>query len=262
MTMRAAAAILLLAACRGPAPTESTVTLRTPAGAVFAVSTEGGLLAMSDVVGDSDQVPFRYYIGNGMFDDVANVVSRGKVFTILKPYSSRLNEARFARSPARPGEELFIESEGYQDVAILLPVDLYEEGRRGNLLVLHEEGLLEIYGKRMAQQGDATPDLPAGVADLDAFARRHAGSGVFVWRDEFMQMVGILNGVYCTSPPALAFVGIDEIAQVMPEPFQYFERQTLPKRADFEYGIPRDFEGERANASGSGPVPVHPDALD
>ncbi len=76
-----------------------------------------------------------------------------------------------------------------------------------------------------------------------------AGAGVYAWRNGEMELVGVLNGVWCEELEALAFIGLDEIADVLPKESSFFARRALPKRADFEYGIPRDFAGEKAYAS-------------
>ena len=72
------------------------------------------------------------------------------------------------------------------------------------------------------------------------------GVGAF---DEEMELVGVLNGVVCEELHAVAFIGLDEIADVLPRESNYFLRRVQPRRADFEYGIPRDFAGEKPFAS-------------
>jgi hypothetical protein len=81
--------------------------------------------------------------------------------------------------------------------------------------------------------------------------QRYAGSGVFAWRDGAMELVGILNGVWCAELRAFAFVGLDEMATLLPSESSYFARRATVRRGDFEYGVPRSFEGEHASASDS-----------
>ena len=216
---------LASAGCRGPASIESTVEFQTGRGVVRGVSTEDGILALVETVFSTGELGFRYRAGNGFFDDVAKLERRNDTLAVLTPKSSRLNLARFAVYPAAKDERLFIEVRT-SDHGDLLACHLYEGGRQGDLLELDEAG-----------------------SEFDDIVRQYAGAGVFAWRDDTMQLVGVLNGVWCESPRALAFVGLDEIATLLPASSDYFSRKVLPRRADFEYGIPRSFEGERPESA-------------
>ena len=224
---RLAPALLSLAACHGPAPVEANVEFQTERGVVRGVSTEAGILALVDVLPESGEISFRCRIGNSFFDDVADLVRRGDALALLSPRSSRPPLARFAAYPAALDDTLYVEVRTVspiEDVPDLLRAHLLEEGRRGDLLVLDEALSVDI-------------------------AHRYAGAGVFAFRDGSMELVGILNGVYLESPRALAFVGLDEMATLIPAESSYFERRPTVRRADFEYGVPRDFAGERSHAS-------------
>lgn len=221
-----AASLLLGCIASCTSPSRSSVILRTENGEVYGLSTESGILALGDAVGTAEQVEFRYHIGNGFFDDTANVERRGAELVVLRPASSRPNQARLAAYPARPGDKLWIEvPDGHGD-SDLLVVQLFEQGRRGNLLVTE-----------------------AGVP-IESQARDMAGAGLFVKREGFLQLAGILNGIYTEEGRALGFIGVDRIAQVLPAGDPYFERRAFPRRADFEYGMPRFLDGERVIASG------------
>jgi hypothetical protein len=226
--LRLLAPIALLAACRGPAPIEATIDFQTERGIVRGVSTEDGLLALRDVVPESTPMQFRYRVGNGFFDDRARLVRQNDVLALLAPESSRPHLARCAGFPAARDDRLFIEVRD-EEGPELLECRLLDEGRLGDLLVLDE-------------------------GELEEVAHRFAGAGLFAWREGTMQLVGVLNGVYCEEPEALAFIGLDEMATLLPETSNYFVRRALPHRADFELGIPRDFEGERTRVSDPAPA--------
>ena len=223
--------LAVLAGCHLPGSIQSDVELETDRGIVRAVSTESGIFVLSDVVPPTGELAFRYRSGNGFFDDVATVVRKGDALAVMAPKSSRLNLARFAAYPAAADETLFLETREGEDLD-LVECALFDAGKRGDLLVLDD---------------DADWSVP------DA-ARRFAGAGVFAWRDETMELVGILNGVYSEDPPALAFIGLDEMVTLLPAESSYFARRVTVRRADFEYGVPRDFGGERPSAADP-PVP-------
>ncbi len=219
---------LLLAACGSlPVPQETLVEFQTEAGLRYGTSTEGGLLVLSELLDEKEQVPFRYRVGNGFFDDVATVVTRGDHLSVLSPVSSQLNQARFARSPVLPDEPVLLESRSEEGEPEFIPLRLYRGGAFGDLLIDEEE--------------DRT------AAEL---AAAHSGAGVFVERDGFLQLVGIVNGVYVPAHNSLAFISADALSDVLPNAATFLERIALPMRADFEYGVPREFQGERPHASG------------
>jgi len=234
--LRLAALLLLPTACHAPASIESTVEFETARGIVRGVATEDGVFALAEIVPVTGEVSFRCRTGNGFYDDVATLVRRNETLAVLTPKSSHLNLARFATHPAARDDRLFVEVR-HEDRADLLACHLLEEGQRGDLLVLDE------------RQHE--------FADIVV---RYAGAGVFVWREKTMQLVGMLNGVYCEDPKALAFVGLDEMATLLPATSDYFVRRELPRRADFEFGVPRSFAGERPAASGLTPAGEAPPA--
>ncbi len=221
-------AALLLAACQTPAPIEANVEFQTERGIVRGVSTEDGLFALREIVPTTGEVSFRYRTGNGFFDDRARLVRQSDVLALMAPISSKPHLARFAIYPAAYDDRLFVEVRT-ADRADLLSCHLFDLGRHGDLVVLDEGDLVDV-------------------------ATRYCGAGLFAWREGMLQLVGILNGVYSEEPPALAFIGLDEMSTLLPETSNFFERRALPSRADFEYGIPRDFEGERPSVSDP-PVP-------
>jgi hypothetical protein len=225
-----ALALVAAAACRGPASVETSVEFQTERGVVRGVSTEDGVFALADTVPATGEVTFRYRVGNGMFDDVASLERRNDTLAVLAPKSSRPNKARFAGYPASRDDSLFLEVRT-ADHSDLIRCHLLDQGRRGDLLVLDER-----------------------VTEFDDVVHHYVGVGVFAWRSSQMELVGILNGVYSSDPPALAFIGLDEMATLLPATSNYFVRKVAqPLRADFEYGVPRAFEGERPSASDPAP---------
>ncbi len=219
----ACAAALLAGGCQAPAPIEANVEFQTERGVVRGVSTEDGLFALRELVPPSGELSFRYRTGNGFFDDRARLVRQSDVVALLEPLSSRPHRARFAIYPAAYDDRLFVEVRT-ADRADLLSCHLLDQGRRGDLVVLDEGELVDV-------------------------AQRYCGAGLFAWREGMLQLVGVLNGVYSESPAALAFIGLDELSTLLPETSNFFERRVTPYRADFEYGTPRDFEGEQPAVS-------------
>ncbi len=216
-----------LAGCHGPAPIEATVEFQTERGVVRGVSTEAGILALPEVVPTTGELSFRYRVGNGFFDDVAALQRKSDSLALLIPKSSKLNLARFAAWPAAFDDRLYLEvraGPATEDGAALLRCRLLDDGRRGDLLVVDE----------------------GRVADV---AQHYAGAGLFAWRDGTMELVGILNGVYCEEAGALAFIGLDEMDALLPAESPIVARRITVRRADFEYGVPRDFQGERPAVS-------------
>ncbi|MBM4015042.1 MAG: hypothetical protein FJ293_08770 [Planctomycetes bacterium] len=227
---------LLCAACRAPTPVEANVEIATPRGIVRAVHTEDGIVALKELLPpDGTTLTFRGRRNAGFFDDEARLLRASDEVALLAPVSSRPSAARFGRYPAAAGERLFVEVRT-GDHADLLECHLLDQGARGDLLTLHEGELLDV-------------------------AQRYCGAGVFAWRGGMLELVGMLNGVVSTAPPALAFIGLDELTVLLPETADYFRRRALPRRADFEFGIPRDFIGEQPAAADAVPA-VDPAAAD
>ncbi|MSR45495.1 MAG: hypothetical protein EXS13_00225 [Planctomycetes bacterium] len=211
-------------ACRVPSPIEANVELATPRGMVRAVATEDGIVALRELIPeDGSMIQFRGRRQDGFYDDQARLLRRSDELALLAPVSSRPNLARLAAYPASFDDRLFIEVRT-GDHADLLECSLYDLGRRGDLLALEEGELRDL-------------------------AQRYSGAGVFALREGMLQLVGVLNGVYCEQPELLAFVGLDELSMLLPETSDYFRRRALPRRSDFEFGIPRDFAGERPAAA-------------
>jgi hypothetical protein len=220
-------ALVATLACGGacaasPKPVEATVEFQTERGVVRGVSTEDGIFALAEVVPTSGELRFRCHTGNSFFDDVATLARRDDALAVFSAKSSRPNLARFGSHPASRDDALFLETRT-KEGAGLLRCHVLGDGTRGDLLVV---------------EGD--------VADV---ARRYAGSGLFAWRDGAMELVGMLNGVYCDEPATVAFVGLDAMSTLIPETSSYFTRRSLPRRQDFEYGVPRDFDNEKRSVS-------------
>jgi len=222
--------LALAAACRGPESIESTVEFQTERGVVRAVSTEDGLFALVETVPATGEVTFRYRVGNGLFDDIATLERKNDALAVLSPKTSRPNMARFAAFPAARGESLFLEVRT-GDHSDLIRCHLLDDGRRGDLLELDER-----------------------ILEFDDIIHHYVGVGVFAFRNGSMELVGILNSVYSADPPTLAFIKLNEMATLLLATSNYFTRKVQPKRADFEFGVPRSFEGERPAASDLAPA--------
>jgi hypothetical protein len=163
------------------------------------------------------------------------VTRRDETLSVLTPYSSAPNQARLAASAAGLDDDLYIEAPHVHADPELIPVTLLGDGTLGDLIRVKD-------GRR-----------------LEDLARIYAGAGVFADREGFLQLVGILNGVFVAEAQALGFIGVGQIARVLSHDDPYFQRRALPRRADFEYGMPRQMEGEAVIASGVGATPEAPD---
>jgi hypothetical protein len=234
--LAAPAAALLAVACTAPTPIEANVEIATARGVVRAVHTEDGIVALKELVPpDGTTITFRGRHDAGIFDDEALLLRATDEVALLAPISSRPNAARFGRYPAAAGERLFVEVRT-GDHPDLLECRLLDDGARGDLIALVEGEMLDV-------------------------ATRYCGAGVFAWREGTLELVGMLNGVVTLEPAALAFIGLDEMTVLLPGTSNYFQRRALPRRADFEFGIPRDFAGEKPAAADAMPA-VDPAAVD
>ncbi|MFO0985305.1 MAG: hypothetical protein U1E76_26840 [Planctomycetota bacterium] len=180
----------------------------------FAVSTEDGILCLAEDALRSASIPFRFRYKRGIFEDRATVDRINENLAILLPQTSNLYHVRFGAYPAREDDELYLGVYDSDERPYLLRVALYQRGQFGDLL-----------------------EVPIGNDEAAAFADRFRGVGLYAWRDDYYQLVGILNGVYTVDRPIVAFIGLEEIARILPTGSHYFERKIKVPRPDFEYGI-------------------------
>ena len=180
----------------------------------YAVATEAGILCLAEDALRIADVPFRYRFGRGVFADRAKVDRFTNYLGILTPESSRLPEARLGLYPARNDDDLIIGIRDEEGLAESVGVELWQDGELGDLI-------------EFSLDADEARD----------FIEKFTGAGLYAWRDEHYQLVGLLNGVYVVDEPVAAFVGLDEMVRILPTGSTFFERRLRVLRPDFEYGV-------------------------
>ncbi|MEW6743162.1 MAG: hypothetical protein AB1486_10425 [Planctomycetota bacterium] len=196
-----------------PAPNHLvTLELEPPR---LAVSTEDGIICLVEDALRTDDIPFTFQYGRGIYADFATVDRINETLGILLPQTTQVPQARFATYPPTEDDDLVIGTRDEGGRAAVEAVRLYEEGRLGDLIALDME-----------------------LSSAHAFIERHTGAGVYVWRDDHYQLVGLLNGAYLLDRPVAAFVGLHELARILPIGSDFFAHQPKVPREDFEYGLP------------------------
>ncbi len=213
-------------ACRAPRHPQSLIRFETARGVELGFSSEYGIFALAETFAGETELPFLYEIGNGSFEDVASVQIDGELLKMARARSSRPSEVRLAERPAQSAETLFLEIRPAPKEPQLIEGRLYNSGQSGDLLEIFDQ-------------------------DVEEIARRWRGAPVHVLRNGHYQVIGMLNGLYCRRPDLLTFIGLDELYLMTPQATTYLDRRALPRRADFEYGIPRDIDHEISYGAGA-----------
>lgn len=193
---------------------EQTVQLQFGNEFRYAVSTEDGILCLAEDALRSASIPYRFRLRRGIFEDRATVDRINENLAILMPQTAVLPQVRFGAYPAREDDELHIGICDKNEQPKLMETKLYQRGQFGDLL-----------------------ETSIPMDEVAAFADRFRGVGLYAWREDYYQLVGILNGVYMVDQPVLAFVGLEEMSRILPTGSHYFERHIKKNRPDFEYGI-------------------------
>jgi len=216
--------LALLAGCSGP-PSHYTrlwVAHRTGLPAI-GTSTEDGVLLLAVPewkVGDLFEIHFP--VGNSLVRDYGRVERINDTLAVVRPLTARLAEGRIAASLPAPGETLYVSLRDGQDEPVMQAARLLRDGAVGDWLLLP------------GHDAQATADI----------AVQAAGTGVYVRRSGRWEIVGLLAGLLATDesasdrPVALGFVGLGELARILPGRVDYFDRDVRPLRPDFEFGVP------------------------
>jgi hypothetical protein len=233
------APLVAFAACHTPLPND-LVLLEAPGAARFALSTEDGIVALAgdDIVA---QVPCVQYWKGREIRDTLSMIQATPDLALLKPETARFTRSPFADDEVRPEETLYIQllADDFERLPYVLEAHWHEDGRYGDLL-----------------------EIDTWFVDEEDVVARFAGAGVYVKRMGNYEIVGLLNGTLASNPAPsgffapeilVPFVRLDQIATVLPNTSNYFERRPRPFRADFEHGLERDgTETERANTPPTG----------
>jgi hypothetical protein len=180
----------------------------------YAVSTEDGILCLAEDALRSASIPYRFRYRRGIFEDRATVDRINENLAVLVPQTAELTQVRFGAYPAREDDQLYIGICDKNQQPKLQEVRLYQKGQFGDLL-----------------------QIDIGNDEIAPFSDRFRGCGLYAWREDYYQLVGILNGVYIVDQPVMAFIGLDEMERILPSGSHYFERKLKKPRPDFEYGI-------------------------
>ncbi|MBM3986076.1 MAG: hypothetical protein FJ296_10390 [Planctomycetes bacterium] len=187
---------------------------------LIGTSTEDGVVVLAQPdwkVGDLFEIQFP--VGNSLVVDKGRIDRLNDTLAVIRPLTARLREGRFAAELPVPGEELYVALRNERDKPELEPAPSWLDGAYGDWVVL--------------------PDR-----DPERIARDYAGTGVYVQRGGRWELVGVLAGLMAhdesdpQGPVALGFVGLIELARILPDRLDYFARDLRPLRPDFEFGVP------------------------
>ncbi len=187
---------------------------------IVGTSTEDGVLLLARPewqTGDVLEIQFPF--GNSLVVDKGRIDRLNDTLAVVRPLTARLREGRFAGSLPVAGEPLYLALRDERDEPLMQPAQAWRDGAYGDWLVLPEH-------------------------DATTVARRYAGSGVYVLRSDRWEIVGLLAGLTAQdeSDPrgevALGFIGLPEMARILPDRLDIFARDLRPLRPDFEFGVP------------------------
>ena len=243
--------VLCLAGCASTPPPEHYTRLwsegRTGAP-LIGTSTEDGVVILTTpglALGDRYEIQFPF--GNSLVVDWGEIDRLNDVLAVVRPRTAVLAEGRIASSPPTDTEQLYLALRDERDRPVMRPVRRWRHG---------------VYGDYVLLPG-ATPD---------EVATSERGTGVYVRRMERWEIVGILAGLTAVDEAdprgevALGFVGLLELARILPDRVVYQQRDLRPLRPDFEFGVPLqpgDLEppppdADDASAPGAPPPPPAP----
>jgi len=207
-------------------------------------STEDGVLVLAEPdwkVGDSFEIQFPY--GNSLVVDKGRIDRLNDTMAVVLPSSSRLREGRFAGELPVEGEPLWVALRDERDEPTMAEAESWHDGAWGDWLLLPDQ-------------------------DAEAIARDYAGTGVYVRRSDRWELVGVMAGLTAQDESssdgatALGFIGLAELARILPDRLDYFARDIRPLRPDFEFGVPLQ-PGELDPAPpAAGTVPAKPAPTD
>jgi len=219
-----ATALAALAGCSSPPSHFTRLWVQGRTGApTIGVSTEGGILTLSSPgwkVGDRFDLQFPH--GNSLVNDVGIVDRLNETVTIILPATARLAQARFAESLPSPQETLYLAVRDDWDQPSMREVELWRDGEYGDWVLL------------------------PGLADyeLEQLATQYRGTGLYVKRDGRWEIVGILAGLLASDEAdprgevALGYIGLTELARILPRQQDILKPDQRPLRPDFEFGVP------------------------
>jgi hypothetical protein len=212
---------------------------------LIGTSTEDGVVILTTpglALGDQYEIQFPH--GNSVVVDWGVIDRLNDVLAVVRPQTAVLREGRLATSPPTPDEQLYLSLRDELDEPVMRPVKRWRAGEYGDYVLLPGQDPVQV-------------------------ATSQRGAGVYVRRDGRWEIVGILAGLTAVDEAdprgelALGYVGLRELARILPERVDYFEREYRPLRPDFEFGVPLqpgDIERPQLPPPGGVPKPVKPPA--
>lgn len=166
-----------------------------------------------------DRFEIQFPVGNSTVIDVGEIDRVNNNLAVVRPFTARLQPARLAESLPESHELLHLALRDADDAPEMVPVERWRDGAHGDWILLPGH-------------------------DARKTAKLWAGAGMYVERKGRWRLVGILAGITAELPDdpdqsvALGYIGLLEIARVLPEELEFFEREPPPLRPDFEFGVP------------------------
>ncbi|MED5330307.1 MAG: hypothetical protein VX916_03360 [Planctomycetota bacterium] len=213
---------LVAASCAAPPPPSHLTRLwisEQGGDPIRGLATEDGILVLADPsyeVGDLFDIQFP--LANSVVRDWGELARINDNLGVIRPLSARLVEGRFSEAIPHPDDQIYLAIRDDNDEPVFEPVETWHGGEYGDFI------------------------LPPSD-DARTIASRWAGSGLYVQRQSRWRIVGMLSGLTATTQrggaaEAVGYIGLREIARILPEQIGYFEHDVLPLRPDFEFGVP------------------------
>ncbi|GJM20853.1 MAG: hypothetical protein DHS20C15_07680 [Planctomycetota bacterium] len=211
---------LLLAACSASTP--SHMTRLWPYGRsgdpMLGLAVHDGVLVLARPhFRVDDRFEIQFPVGNSTVTDVGYIARLNNDLAVVRPFTARLAPARLSETLPAAHEQLYLALRDEDDEPLFEEVTPWHDGVHGDWL------LLDDY-------------------DSAVVARDWAGAGVYVKRNQRWRVVGILAGITAELPQsgelALGYIGLLEIARILPDELSYFDRDERPLRPDIEHGLP------------------------
>ena len=221
------ALLLLAAACSSPPPSHFTrlwpqkVEQARSGPPVLGVSTEDGVLILARPgYVPEDLFDMQFPVGNSMVVDYGKLDRVNDNLAVVNPITARFAQGRFAATLPESDETLYVAVRDDADAPVMRPASLWHAGALGDWLSV-----------------DAS-DGPA-----DDLARDYAGTGIYVRRDDRWEICGVLSGLVAElegddDSRGLGFLGLAELARILPDQLPYYLHLDRPLRPDFEFGVP------------------------
>jgi hypothetical protein len=217
----AALLLLTVAACSAPPSHFTRLWPKDATGEpLIGLSTEEGVVMVrTDGFAVGDLLEIQFPVGNSLVRDWGRVDRLNESLMVVQPLTARLQRGRLAQSFPKPEEQLYLALRDDEDEPLMQPVEHWRDGAYGDWIVMQGHDPLDI-------------------------ALRYQGTGVYVQRSGRWEIVGLLAGLTAYEGPepqgelALGFIGLEELARILPQRTNYFEYDIKPLRPDFEFGVP------------------------